>query len=73
MRATIPQPREVLQSRVTMEQHEVRVAQLLVHIDTLDTELQYLSERMELALATHAQIVELLSTLPASKTRPSRT
>ena len=64
MRTKIPQLREALQSRFTIEHHGVMVAQLLAHIDTLDTELQLLSERIELVLAPHDQIVELLSTIP---------
>jgi transposase len=64
MRAKIPQLREALQSRFTIEHHGVMVAQLLAHIDTLDTELQLLSERLEVVLAPHAYIIELLSTIP---------
>ena len=64
MRAKIPQLREALQSRFTIEHHGIMVAQLLAHIDTLDTALQNLSERIELVLAPHAQIVELLCTIP---------
>jgi transposase len=64
MRNKIPQLREALASRFTIEHHGVMVAQLLAHIDTLDTALQNLSERIELALAPHAQIVELLCTIP---------
>jgi transposase len=40
------------------------VAQLLAHIDALDTALQNLSERIEYVLTPHAQIVELLRTIP---------
>jgi transposase len=64
MRAKIPELREALQSRFTTEHHGVMVAQLLAHIDTLDTELQLLSERLELVLAPHDHIIELLSTIP---------
>ena len=64
MRAKIPQLREALQNRFTIEHHGVMLAQLLAHIDTLDTELQHLSERIELVLAPHAHIIELLSTIP---------
>jgi transposase len=64
MRAKIPQLQEALQSRFTIEHHGVMVAQLLAHIDTLDQALQHLTERIELALAPHAHIVELLCTIP---------
>jgi transposase len=64
MRAKIPQLREALQSRFAIEHHGVMVAQLLAHIDTLDQALQNLTERIELVLAPHAYIVELLSTIP---------
>jgi transposase len=64
MRAKIPQLREALQSRFTIEHHGVMVAQLLAHIDTLDLALQNLTERIELVLEPHAEIVELLCTIP---------
>ena len=64
MRAKIPQLQEALQSRFTIEHHGVMVAQLLAHIDTLDQALQNPTERIEFALAPHAQLVELLSTIP---------
>jgi transposase len=64
MRNEIPQLREALQSRFTIEHHGVMVAQLLAHIDTLDAALQHLGERIELALVPHAHTVELLCTIP---------
>jgi transposase len=64
MRLKIPQLREALQSRFRLEHHGVMVAQLLAHIDTLDAAVQNLTERIELALAPHARIVELLCTVP---------
>jgi transposase len=64
MRAKIPQLREALQSRFQVEHHGIMVAQLLAHIDALDTALQNLSERIEYVLTRHAQIVELLRTIP---------
>jgi transposase len=64
MRAKIPQLREALQSRFTIEHHGVMVAQLLAHIDTLDTESRHLTERIELVLAPHSHVIELLSTIP---------
>jgi transposase len=64
MRQKIPQLREALASRFTVEHHGVMVAQLLAHIDTLDAALESLTERIELALAPYAKIVELLCTIP---------
>ncbi len=64
MRSKIPQLREALASRFEIEHHGVMVAQLLAHIDTLDAAIQNLHERIELVLAPHAQIVELLCTIP---------
>jgi transposase len=64
MRAKIPQLREALQSRFTIEHHGVMVAQLLAHIDTLDAALENLSQRIEFVLAPHQRIVELLCTIP---------
>src|SRR6202044_1676812 len=37
---------------------------LLAHIDALDGAIQNLSERIEFVLTPHAQIIELLSTIP---------
>jgi transposase len=64
MRLKIPQLREALASRFQIEHHGVIVAQLLAHIDTLDVAIQNLSERIELVLAPHAEIIELLCTIP---------
>ena len=64
MRAKIPQLREALQSRFRIEHHGIMVAQLLAHIDALDQAQQNLTERIELVLAPHAPIVELLCTIP---------
>ncbi len=64
MRAKIPQLREALQSRFQIEHHGIMVAQLLAHIDALDGAIQNLSERIEFVLTPHAQIIELLSTIP---------
>jgi transposase len=64
MRAKIPQLREALQGRFTIEHHGIMVAQLLAHIDTLDAALENLTERIEFALAPYAGIVELLCTIP---------
>jgi transposase len=72
MRAKIPQLREALHSRFTIEHHGVMVAQLLAHIDTLDVELQYLTERIELVLEPHAEIVELLSTIPGVQAKAAQ-
>jgi transposase len=64
MRAKIPQLREALLSRFTIEHHGVMVAQLLAHIDTLDAAIENLNQRIELVLAPHAKIIELLCTIP---------
>jgi transposase len=71
MRAKIPQLREALASRFEIEHHGVMVAQLLAHIDTLDAAIQ-MSERIELALAPHAQIVGLLCTIPGVQTHAAQ-
>jgi transposase len=72
MRLKIPQLREALASRFQLEHHGVMVAQLLAHIDTLDAAIQNLSERVELALAPHARIVELLCTIPGVHTHAAQ-
>jgi transposase len=72
MRAKIPQLREALASRFEIEHHGVMVAQLLAHMDTLDAAIENLNERIELALAPHAQIVELLCTIPGVQTHAAQ-
>jgi transposase len=72
MRLKIPQLREALASRFQIEHHGVMVAQLLAHIDTLDAAIQNLGERIELALAPHADVVELLCTIPGVHTHAAQ-
>jgi transposase len=64
MRAKIPQLKDALHSRFTIEHHGIMVAQLLAHIDTLDAALANLSERIEFVLAPHTETIELLCTIP---------
>jgi Transposase IS116/IS110/IS902 family len=72
MRAKIPQLREALESRFQVEHHGIMVAQLLAHIDTLDVALQNLSERIEFVLTPHAEIIELLCTVPGVQTHAAQ-
>src|SRR5580704_1381766 len=72
MRAKIPQLREALESRFQVEHHGIMVAQLLAHIDTLDIALQNLSERIEFVLIPHAEIIELLCTVPGVQTHAAQ-
>ena len=69
MRAKIPELKDALQSRFAIEHHGIMVAQLLAHIDTLDAALLNLTERIEHVLEPHAQIIELLSTIPGVQAR----
>jgi transposase len=72
MRAKIPQLRAALASRFEIDHHGVMVAQLLAHIDTLDTAVENLNERIALVLAPHAEIVELLCTIPGVQTHAAQ-
>ncbi len=72
MRPKIPRLREALASRFQIEHHGVMVAQLLAHIDTLDAAIQSLDERIESVLAPHAQLVELLCTIPGVQTHAAQ-
>lgn len=72
MRLKIPQLREALASRFEIEHHGVMVAQLLAHIDTLDAAIENLSERIELAVAPHQHVVELLCTIPGVHTHAAQ-
>ena len=64
MRLKIPQLREALASRFTIDHHGVMVAPLLAHIDTLDAAIENLNRRIELVLAPHAELIELPCTIP---------
>lgn len=72
MRGKIPQLREALQGRFRLEHHGVIVAHLLAHIDTLDQAIAALDEKVETMLAPHAQIVELLLTIPGVALRTAQ-
>jgi transposase len=72
MRPKIPQLREALASRFTLEHHGVLVAQLLAHIDTLDAAIANLHERIDLVLDPHRHIVELLCTIPGVQTHAAQ-
>jgi len=72
MRSKIPQLREALASRFEIEHHGVMVTQLLAHIDTLDAAIANLDERLELVLAPHAELVELLCTIPGVQTHAAQ-
>jgi transposase len=64
LRAKIPQLREALANRFQVDHHGVLVAQLLAHIDTLEQAIVTLDEAICARLAPHAQVVELLCTIP---------
>jgi transposase len=72
MRRKIPQLRAALASRFQIEHHGVMVAQLLAHIDTLDAAIENLDERIESVLAPHAELVELLCTIPGVQTQAAQ-
>ncbi|MCA1680232.1 MAG: IS110 family transposase [Actinobacteria bacterium] len=72
MRSKIPQLREALANRFDVAHHGVLVAQLLAHIDTLDTAIKVLDERIALSLTAHAEIVELICTIPGVATRTAQ-
>ena len=72
MRSKIPQLREALANRFDVAHHGVLVAQLLAHIDTLDVAIKALDERIVLSLAAHAEIVELICTIPGVATRTAQ-
>jgi transposase len=72
MRSKIPQLREALANRFDVAHHGIMAAQLLGHIDALDAGIQTLDERVELALAPHARVVELLCTIPGVAVRTAQ-
>jgi transposase len=72
MRSKIPQLREALANRFDVSHHGIMVAQLLAHIDTLDAAIATLDERIELMLAPHQHVVELLCTIPGVAVRTAQ-
>jgi len=72
MRSKIPQLREALQNRFDVSHHGVMVAQLLAHIDTLDAAIESLDYRIEVMLAPHTGLVELLCTIPGVAARTAQ-
>jgi transposase len=72
MRSKIPQLREALANRFDVSHHGIMVAQLLAHVDTLDASIATLDERVELMLAPHKHVVELLCTIPGVAVRTAQ-
>jgi transposase len=72
MRQKIPQLREALESRFTVDHHGIMIAQLIAHIDTLDHAIGLLDEKVEAMLAPHTTIVELLCTIPGVAVRTAQ-
>ena len=72
LRAKIPQLREALANRFELAHHGVLVAGLLAHIDALDQTVATLDARLEAATQPHADLVELLCTIPGVKTNTAR-
>jgi transposase len=72
MRSKIPQLREALANRFDVSHHGIMVAQLLAHVDTLDAAIATLDERIELMLAPHQHVVELLCTIPGVAVRTAQ-
>jgi transposase len=64
LRTKIPELQEALQNRFELAHHGVLVAGLLAHIDALEHGIATLDARIELALAPHAELIELLCTIP---------
>jgi transposase len=64
LRAKIPQLQEALANRFELAHHGVLVAGLLAHIDSLDQTVATLDARIEAATRPHAELVELLCTIP---------
>jgi transposase len=72
MRSKIPQLREALANRFDVAHHGIMVAQLLAHIDSLEAAIATLDERIELMLAPHQHVVELLCTIPGVAVRTAQ-
>jgi transposase len=72
LRQKMPQLTEALRNRFSVEHHGVLVAQLLAHIDSLDLAISNLDERIEVELRPHADLVELLCTIPGVQRRTAQ-
>jgi transposase len=72
LRSKIPQLREALANRFKVDHHGILIAQLLLHIDTLDRAIAALNEKVEAMLAPHKQTVELLCTIPGVALRTAQ-
>jgi transposase len=72
LRAKIPLLREALANRFELAHHGVLVGQLLAHIDALDQAIATLDERIVLATAPYAELIELVSTIPGVKQRTAQ-
>jgi transposase len=69
MRKKIPQLEEALAGRFEIAHHGVLVAGLLAHIDALDLAIANLEARIDLHTQPHADLIELLCTIPGVKRR----
>ena len=72
LRAKIPQLQEALANRFELAHHGVLVAGLLAHIDALDQTVATLDARIEAATEPHAELVELLRTIPGVSVHAAR-
>jgi transposase len=64
LRPKIPALREALIHRFRLEHHGVLVAQMLAHVDFLESSITETYERVEVLLRAVADIVELVMTIP---------
>ena len=72
MRKKIPQLQEALAGRFEIAHHGVLVAGLLAHIDALDQAIATLEARIDIHTQPHADLIELLCTIPGVKRRAAQ-
>jgi transposase len=72
MRKKIPQLQEALANRFEISHHGVLVAGLLAHIDALDQAIARLEARIDIQTQPHAELIELLCTIPGVKRRTAQ-
>jgi len=72
LRAKIPQLEQALANRFELGHHGVLVAALLAHIDALEQALATLDARLREATEPHAQLLELLCTIPGVSLETAR-
>lgn len=72
LRAKIPQLQEALRSRFRVDHHGKLLASLLAHLDSLEAALARLEHAIQQETLAHAQLIELLCTIPGVRAKTAQ-